>query len=148
MKYFKERKTDFTACLKDGDLVLTVENALKNCLSEKGIQLVEPQIPLKLGRNNITGKNVKEKTNLKIQIQIDGQTKVTERNNTERCAKQSLAMSQESDNSNKETGQIQIFLKNYIKFQTHGCNVYYDFIIINIFYFSPPHRIVCSNSNL
>ena len=66
MKYFKERKTDFTACLKDGDLVLTVENAIKSCLSEKGIQLLEPQIPLKLGRNNITGKNVKEKTNLKI----------------------------------------------------------------------------------
>jgi len=84
----------FTACMKDGDLEINVgeKNALNICFSESSgnsIQLLEPklQTELKLGSNNITLENITSPGHLKFKIEIDGQTKELQRNNTESCVK-------------------------------------------------------------
>ena len=104
-------KKHLTACLKDGNLEIyaDAENALKSCFSKGSIQmfciLSGKELPLKLGSNNITQENLKDKKNLHVKIRQDKTKEFTEYslNITESCATQSKS---ESENTSFVIGIV------------------------------------------
>ena len=79
--------------MEDKSLIINVdeENALRSCFSEDGIQMFYildgKEIPLKIGSNNITQKNIKENLDFKI-TNKEGNGKREFSRKTEDCEKQ------------------------------------------------------------
>ena len=85
-------ENDLKACWEGGNLEIFVDRkeTLKSCFTKEGIQMLyildETEIPLKLGSNNITQENIKDKKNLNLKIKNEGKIKELRRQNIKSCS--------------------------------------------------------------
>ena len=70
-----------------------VDKKINTCFTTRGIQMLYildgKEIPLKLGSNNLTQENIKDKKNINFKIENEGKIKEFRRPNTEICSGQS-----------------------------------------------------------
>ena len=86
-------ENELKACREGGNLEIFVDKKINTCFTTRGIQMLYildgKEIPLKLGSNNITQENIKDKKNINFKIKNEGKIKEFRRQNTEICSGQS-----------------------------------------------------------
>ena len=103
------------ACWEGGNLEIFVDRkeTLKSCFTKEGIQMLyildETEIPLKLGSNNITQENIKDKKNLNLKIENEDKIKKFRRQNIKSCSGELSDLSEKTQEADTSVAIFVVF---------------------------------------
>ena len=106
-------ENELKACREGGNLEIFVDKKINTCFTTRGIQMLYiidgKEIPLKLGSNNITQENIKDKKNLNLKIKNEGKIKELRRQNIKSCSGELSDLSEKTQEADTSVAIFVVF---------------------------------------